>query len=370
MRVDFCWVSETNLAVLANGKLEGTQRKALGAGEDTATNAGCSDYSFDAVGWTVPTFAVGAYTTLSRPAIAISHLGLNQGSAQEYALAAEKVLPFEIGWFGAPHEKIQIVEIPAGTVPFDAGSMLLTPLTAADRKALEVRMMHQLVHASVPSPRPWIAEGLANFGQALEREHQDGRSAAIAYMQVLLPTLAQVEKGSRGGQATGIVNSGDEVLFRLKAMFVWWMLRDMLGDALLQRALKEYRAAGDKNTGYMQHWIEQAAGRNLESFFDDWVYRDRGLPDFRVESAFPRATLAGAFVVTVSIENLGEAGAEVPVIVRTQAGDKEKRLWVPANSKAVDRIEVPAQPTEVVVNDGSVPEADMTNNTLAIPPPK
>ncbi len=367
MRVNLCWISETNLAVVANGKLEGTQRKEVGAGEDVATNAGCSDYSFDSIGWTVPTFAVGQYTTLSRPAIAISYLGLNQGPAQEYALAAEKVLPFETAWFGAPREKVHVVELPAADAPFDAGSMLLTPLAAGDRKGLEVRMIHQLVHASAPSPRPWIAEGLANFGQALEREQQDGRNSAVAYMQAMLPTLAQVETASHGDQAIGIVNTGDEVLFRIKAMFIWWMLRDMVGDALLQRVLKTYRASDDKNTGYVQHLFEQATGQSLEKFFDDWVYRDRGLPDFRVESAFPRATLSSAYVVTVTIENLGAVGAEVPVIVRTASGDKEKRMFVPAKSKAVDRIEVAAPPTEVVVNDGSVPESDTSNNSLAIP---
>ena len=58
--------------------------------------------------------------------------------------------------------------------------------------------------------------------------------------------------------------------------------------------------------------IEQAGKRPLEWFFDDWVYRDRGLPDFRVESVFPRATLNGTYVVTVTVANDGEAAAEKP----------------------------------------------------------
>jgi hypothetical protein len=40
------------------------------------------------------------------------------------------------------------------------------------------------------------------------------------------------------------------------------------------------------------------------------------------------------------------------------------RLVVRGNSKAVIRVEITKPPEEVVVNDGSVPERDMTNNTL------
>jgi hypothetical protein len=34
--------------------------------------------------------------------------------------------------------------------------------------------------------------------------------------------------------------------------------------------------------------------------------------------------------------------------------------------KGVIRVEVPSPPLEIVVNDGSVPESDMTNNTFKI----
>ena len=41
----------------------------------------------------------------------------------------------------------------------------------------------------------------------------------------------------------------------------------------------------------MPRLISAQTQRDLEWFFDDWVYRDRGLPDFKVESAFSRKTL-------------------------------------------------------------------------------
>jgi hypothetical protein len=47
-------------------------------------------------------------------------------------------------------------------------------------------------------------------------------------------------------------------------------------------------------------------------------------------------------------------------------GDLNRRLEVRAKSKASLRIESPAVPLEVIVNDGSVPESDTSNNEFKI----
>ncbi len=35
--------------------------------------------------------------------------------------------------------------------------------------------------------------------------------------------------------------------YRSKAMYVWWMLRDMVGETALKKALQKYRADDDKD---------------------------------------------------------------------------------------------------------------------------
>jgi hypothetical protein len=60
-------------------------------------------------------------------------------------------------------------------------------------------------------------------------------------------------------------------------------------------------------------------------------------------------------------------GAEVPVIVRMKVGEVTRRLDVRGKARSVIRIETPSQPLEVVVNDGSVPESDVSNNSFKIP---
>src|ERR1700682_5676053 len=151
-------------------------------------------------------------------------------------------------------------------------------------------------------------------------------------------------------------------------MYVWCMLRDIVGEEPLRKALALYRPEQDKEPSYMQRLIEAQSKRDLEWFFDDWVYRDRGLPDFRVESAYPRPLLGGGYVVTITIENLGEAGAQVPVTLRMEGGEMTRLVEVHAKSKNVLRIESAGTPHEIVVNDGSVPERDMTNNIFKLNP--
>jgi aminopeptidase N len=153
-------------------------------------------------------------------------------------------------------------------------------------------------------------------------------------------------------------------------MSVWWMLRDMIGDSALQKAIAAYRPEQDKEPSYMPRLIAAQTQRDLEWFFDDWVYRDRGLPDFKVESAYSRKAMSNAFLLTVTVENLGSAGAEVPIIVKFAGGAATKRLEVRAKSKGTIRIETPGIPQEITVNDGTVPESDTTNNTTRVEAPQ
>ena len=71
-------------------------------------------------------------------------------------------------------------------------------------------------------------------------------------------------------------------------------------------------------------------------------------------------------MVAVTIENLGSAGAEVPFTIRFAGGEITRRIEARSKSNATTRVEVPGSPTEVVVNDGSVPETDLTNNVFKI----
>jgi hypothetical protein len=320
----------------------------------------------------IPTFVIADYLVVERPAIEVSYLRGHDVAATNFADTAEKIAPFISEWFGARREKAKTADLAdPKAATFESGALLLTPLASSDPKAAGLAAAHQLTHASFLSFRPWIEEGLAHFAQALYLEQQSGRRAAIDYMGLHRFALGEVEPATAAPRSedevkNSLVNTTSEELYRSKAMYVWWMLRDMVGEAALKKALAAYRPEQDKEPSYMPRLITAQTQRNLDWFFDDWVYRDRGLPDFKVESAFSRKTPNGAFLLTITLDNLGTAGAEVPVIVKYNGGEVLQRLEVRAKNKGVVRVETPAAPQEIVVNDGSVPESDITNNAFKI----
>ena len=299
MRLKACWVAPENqrLTVLSNGQFEG-----IGAdSQQQDANTGCSSFRFAPVGNLVPMLAVGEFQTLQRPQMNLYYLGDTKADAENFALAAEKVRPLIAEWFGEPRSTLQVIDLPVPNGnPFESGTTLIAPFKM-DPRVTELTMAHEWVHASFDSKRPWIQEGLAHFAQALQREHQDGKKAALAYLQSRLPAIAITEKEDSIGNsaANALANTGDDNIYRNKGMYVWWMLRDILGDHALQAALQSYRPAQDKEQSYMQRLLQAQTKHDLEWFFDDWVYRDHGLPELRIEAAVPRETLHGSFIVAM-----------------------------------------------------------------------
>jgi hypothetical protein len=324
----------------------------------------------------VPTLVIASYAVLERPDITVRYFYGHDAAATAYAEAAEQATPFIIEWFGTLHKKAQTTDLAdPHASPVENGAFLLTPLTSVDPKLAGLIAAHQLTHAAFSSPRLWIDEGLAHFAQALYLEQQKGRQAALDYMASHRSALSAVESDkerqttaprSEDEVKRSLINTYDEELYRSKAMCVWWMLRDMIGDQALKKALAAYHPEQDKEPSYMPRLIQAQTQRDLEWFFDDWVYRDRGLPDFKVGSAFPRKTMTDEYLVTVTVANLGRAGAEVPVTVKFAGGEITKRIEVRGNSKSVIRVEIAKPPQEIVVNDGSVPESDTTNNVFKV----
>jgi len=317
-----------------------------------------------------PTLVIADYQILERPGIEVRYLHGHDAGAANFADAADKTLPLVTDWFGAQREKAKTADLlDPSAAPFESGALLLTPLGNPDSKLAGLAAAHQLTHAAFLSFRPWIEEGLAHFAQALYLEQEKGRQAALDYMGHHRSAFSNVEPASTAPRSEdevnrSLVNTASEELYRSKAMCVWWMLRDMVGDAALKKAIAAYRPEQDRDASYMPRLIAAQTKRDLEWFFDDWIYRDHGLPDFKVESGYARKTMNGAFIVTMTIENLGGAGAEVPVVVKAAGGDVTKRLEVRAKSKTTIRVETSSAPTEIQINDGSVPESDMTNNTF------
>jgi len=338
-----------------------------------------ASFSMLRMGTNVPTFLQADFRKLDASGIsAINYLPGFEAPAQAYVEALTNLDPLPTAK-GSRH--LQVAQLPdPNASEFVSESILLLPLKPAVTEQDKLAIVYAIARGETLSPRPWIAEGLAHYAQAVDVEQRHGHAAALTYLSTHSSALAQseidhsptkptTELGSNALAAQhSLINSADELYVGSKAMYVWWMLRDLLGGKDPAFFLLDYDPAKDNEPSYAQRLIEKRSQRDLEWFFDDWVYRDRGLPDFKVASAFTRKTLPEGYLLTITIENLGAAGAEVPFTVKFEGGEITKRLLVPGKSNAVTRVEVPKQPDEIRVNDGSVPESDTTNNLFKIEP--
>ncbi len=325
-----------------------------------------------------PAFAVAEYARLERPGITIIYTAQSQSAAKDFAAAAETNEAVLNDWLTPPAHPPVVIELgDANANPYQDGPLLFTPLRTSDAATLSTLLMPPQVAARFSSPRQWMNDGLQRFLQALSVERRDGRKSALTFLNEYLPPLVATEDAAaaasteeKSNASSALLNTSDEILLRGKGSFVFWMLRDMLGDTVLQHALTGYQSKSDSSPSYFQDLLEEGRKRDLEWFFDDWVYRDRGLPEFRVDRVYTRPVLDDPnklSLTTVTIENLGAAGAEVPVLIQTAAGERTVRILAPAHQKVSARSQVPGAPTKVVANDGSVPVRDSKNSTYDVP---
>jgi hypothetical protein len=314
------------------------------------------------------------YLSPKQPLIGLYSFTGHEAGAATYANAVEPAAKFVSGWFGRLNSGVEVADFAdPNSAPFESGTLLLASMAAEDSKLAGTNLVHELVHSAVPSSRPWVYEGLAHFAEAMYRQQQGGRQAALDFLGLhraaFLDSEQEVAAAPQKNAGEPLATTFDETYYRSKAAYVWWMLRDIVGDDALKQAIAKYRADDDKDPKYVEQLVEAAAKRDLGWFFDDWVYQDRGLPALRVQSAHPWKTEKDVHFITVTLENLGNAGAEVPCTIVFEGGEITKRIEVRAKSTATTRVELPQPASEIVVNDGSVPESDLTNNAFKVSEP-
>jgi hypothetical protein len=349
--------------------------ESLGGVQRTSTEC-----SWAKLGTATPTFAMARYDNWFKPPLSLLSFPGHERGAEKYSAALAPAAKFVTGWFGTPAAPIAIADLAdPHAPPFESGTLLLVSMAGEDTKLAGINLVHELVHSALPSQRPWVYEGLAHFAEAMYREQQGGREAALDVLGIHRSSFLDSEKETAASEKSAgqpLATTFDETYYRSKAAYVWWMLRDMVGDEVLKQAIRNYKAADDTDPKYIEHLVEAAAKRDLGWFFEDWVYQDRGLPNFKVQSAHlwqddksspaKQPSEKDPHTVTLTIENLGAVGAELPFTVRCAGSDTAKRLEIRAKSTATTRISVLCTPLEVVLNDGSVPESDLTNNAFKI----
>lgn len=286
----------------------------------------------------------------------------NEVAVRTWLDAASAVTPFLERWLGPhPNARLTLLDLPdPDDAPYETGAMLAASLHEVEADRLNGVLAHALTHAYIspgvkPTP-PWLNEGIATFVESLWIERRHGRDQALGMLEADRAALALAEPPSPGtGSGEPLAVATEPIYYRSKAAYVFWMLRDLAGDEALAAALRGCASAADGCS--MQALLKQAGSkRDLAWFFSDWVDADKGLPDLTIVGVYPNPAQSGTYLVAVNIANSGYAATEVPVTVRTAKSTVTERLMVPARGKAVQRVLVVGPPTEVQVNDGTVPE--------------
>lgn len=331
-----------------------------------------ADSGLGALGFEAPSLFLAIRTPHSATNTVVWALPENEANVPAWAAATATVTPFLQGWLGQrPRAQLTLLDLPdVQDAPFETGAMLATTIRPTGPgfgpEQLNGIMAHALTHSWMQSPRAWLSEGVAHFMGTLWVEKQSGRDQALGSLEAARTALALAEPESPGqGPGQSLASAISPVYFRTKATYVLWMLRDVVGDATLSAALRAYDPAADASRGYgrangpsaFELLLEQAGTRrDLSRFFGDWVDSDKGLPDLSIESAFPSSPTPGSWLVAVNVVNNGYVSAEVPVTVRSDSTTVTQRVLVPARGKAVQRILIQGKPTEIQVNDGTIPE--------------
>lgn len=299
----------------------------------------------------------------------------NEVAVQGWLIAATAVTPFVQRWLGTrPRTPLTLLDLPdPDDAPYETGALLAAGLkeapSAAGQDRLTAVLAHALARAYAPAAPAWLSEGQATFVESLWVEKQRGRDQALGLLEADRTALALIEPSSPGeNPGTPLAQAIAPVYYRTKGAYVLWMLRDAAGDDALAAALSACDASQQGGCNLPQLLQRNGATGDSSWLFSDWVDADKGLPDLSVDGVFPTAALSGTYLVAVNVSNAGYASAEVPITVRTANSTVTERLLVPARGKAVQRILSVGVPTEVQVNDGTVPETQASVHVTPVAP--
>jgi len=200
----------------------------------------------------------------------------------------------------------------------------------------------------------WLSEGFATYFTLLYIEHAYGREE---FLRGLASSQRTVEQFAAKNPGYTIVHRN---LSRMedvtsshtyqKGSWVLHMLRGVVGDDAFKRGVRAYYSAhfnGNATTADFRRAMEEASGRDLDAFFEQWLYQSGNL---QLEGSWRHNPTAK--VVEISLEQTQADGSlftmpiEVAVRLSGQAAPVVHRLELNAKRHAVT-IAAPTAPADV-----------------------
>jgi len=189
----------------------------------------------------------------------------------------------------------------------NASAIFYSERALASGRSIEGTVAHEIAHqwfgdavTEAEWSHLWLSEGFATYFGAQYFEHADGAEAFRERMAgAARAYLASDDVGKP------VVHEEDD-LFQLlnrnnyqKGAWVLHMLRGLVGDSAFFAGVREYVARYEHRavlTDDFRRVMEEAAGRDLGWFFEQWLFRP-GYPVFETDAAWDEG--AGEAVITV-----------------------------------------------------------------------
>jgi aminopeptidase N len=202
----------------------------------------------------------------------------------------------------------------------------------------------------------WLNEGWATYSQHVWKEHDRGPEEA---QYALFEQFCDYENEDGSRYRRPIVSYlyrhpidlFDHHLYE-KGALVLHTLRNEVGEAGFWAGVKQYlneHAHSTAHTRDFQRALEQASGKNLDRFFQQWVH-GAGHPDIAVEISWEKEVLT----ISVKQTQQGEGVAQVfhfPLRLVLVHGDEKREVVLPVRER--DRtwtLPCPAEPDRIDVD--------------------
>jgi aminopeptidase N len=268
---------------------------------------------------------------------------------------SELIAPF-------PYDKLAHVQ---GSSVFggmeNATAIFYADQLVADGNNIETIVAHETAHqwfgdavTEAEWSHLWLSEGFATYFGALFFEHADGEPV---FREMMEENRRQIVASKRNDRS--IVDATAQDLFELinpnsyeKGAWVLHMLRGVLGDEAFFDGIRRYYSGhehGAALTVDLKLAMEGASDRELDEFFDQWLFRP-GYPRLRVSSQWDPARRT-AIVVVEQVQSERWPTFRMPLTIElTTAGGPVRRQVEVDERREQYPFQVDSPPTGIVLD--------------------
>jgi len=201
----------------------------------------------------------------------------------------------------------------------------------------------------------WLNEGFATYFTNLYYRDWKGDDdfRFNLWRGIQIPVIEAELKHPRhlSGEQPGLVYT--------KGASVLHMLREKIGDNAFRAGIQAYTrnsAFGHAGSNDFKKALEDAGGQNLNTFFDEWIYRP-GVPQIKTWHSYQKET-KNLYLYFEQLQDSLLYHLELPLAI--SAGGKEKTTTVFTSTRR-DTITIPldTEPEDVVINSNTVVLAEI-----------